>query len=95
MYVNPAPDYCIVLGYRMWARLQGQFDFTPLSLSVDTGPRGVVSSKSMRCFFQGMKHPSGRGFVNSQWTVWIDNFVRQEWPDKTFRWKAEAEALKN
>ena len=79
------PEYCIVLGYRMWWKIQNRFDFEPCSCRYDAGPCGVVYSPSMNCYFHGMKHPSGRGFINAEWCSWIDNFIKEKWPNKSFQ----------
>ena len=79
------PKYCIVLGYRMWWRLHNRFDLEPCTSQYDAGPCGVVYSPSMNCYFHGMKHPSGRGFINAEWCSWIDNFIKEKWPNKSFQ----------
>ena len=78
------PEYCIVVGYRMWQRIHNEFDFTMVSADNEVGPKGIVFSPSMKCYFHGIKHPSGRGFINAEWTTWVNNFVTQQWPGRSF-----------
>ena len=79
------PEFCLVLGYRMWNQLHWRFDFQKVVSQSEIGPCGVVYSASMNCYFQGMKHPSGRGFINAEWCNFIENFIKEKWPNKSFQ----------
>lgn len=84
------PELCLVLGYRMWNQLHRQFDFQKIVNTDDIGPCGAVESNSINCILMGMKHPSGRGFVNAQWSGWVENLVREKWPNKSFHTDAHS-----
>jgi len=84
------PEFCLVLGYRMWHKLHWRFDFQKMAVAGEIGPCGAVESPSMKCVFQGMKHPSGRGFVNAQWSGWVENLIRENWANRSFRTDASS-----
>jgi len=73
------PDYCICIGYRMWNQIKDQFDLELLATRSDIGPCGAVFSKEMNCVFHGIKHPSGRGYRNSEWHTHITNLKNERW----------------
>lgn len=72
-----APDYCVILGYRMWGQLRDKFDFAPVKFNSDIGPCGAVASDSFKCLFHGIKHPSGRGYRSSIWHDRIQNLLHE------------------
>lgn len=78
------PELCIALGFRLWRELRGGLAFEAVPGFPDHAHCGVVYSKAFDCFFVGMKHPSGRGFSKKEWTTWIDQFVANKWPQKSF-----------
>ena len=75
------PNYCICLGYRMWAVLKHQIEHTPIKVASDIGPCGAFWSEQLHCIFHGIMHPTGRGFRRADWHTFITNLRQAQWGD--------------
>jgi hypothetical protein len=74
-----SPNYCVVLGYRMWGQFSNKFDFSKIKTVLDIGKCGAVYSESMQCVFHGIKHPSGRGYKTKDIHAYINNLKKEKW----------------